>query len=81
MINDAFIWNIKSKRYEVMKLILKYYALISVLALSGVETIEAQNKKATVREVEKMLLTYSYSSPREYADFGRLYRRKNLGRC
>lgn len=73
MIDDAFIWNIKSKRYEVMKLILKYYALISVLALSGVETIEAQNKKATVREVEKMLLTYSYSSPREYADFGRLY--------
>lgn len=45
MIDDAFIWNIKSKRYEVMKLILKYYALISVLALSGVETIEAQNKK------------------------------------
>lgn len=26
-----------------------------------------------MREVEKMLLTYSYSSPREYADFGRLY--------
>lgn len=32
-----------------------------------------QSNKACVREVEVPLLTYPYSSPREYADFGRLY--------
>ena len=51
--------------------------IISALILTMINyhgiNAEITTKKSTIRVIKKSLLTYNYSSPREYIETGRLY--------